>query len=132
MSIARVWSGATRAAEADAYLDYLKRTGLRDYAATPGNQGILALRRTEGNRAEFTIISLWRDEAAVREFAGSDVERAIFYPEDDEFLVRRDETVSHHEIVFSRLAWKEGRSLVQRWVRWWARRSAPAPPVLPP
>lgn len=132
MPIARTWSGATRAGDADAYLEYLRRTGLREYAATPGNQGILALRRIEGERAEFTIVSLWRDEGAVRDFAGADLDRAVFYPEDDEFLVRRDETVAHFEVVFSAVATDERRSPFQRVIRWWAKWSAPALPVHPP
>ena len=39
--IARTWAGATRAADADAYLDYLHATGFAEYQATPGNRGVL-------------------------------------------------------------------------------------------
>jgi hypothetical protein len=35
----------------------------------------------------------------VARFAGPDVERAVFYPEDDRFLVDRDETVAHYEVA---------------------------------
>ena len=41
--IARIWHGMTRAADADAYWDYLNRTGLPDYRATAGNQGVTVL-----------------------------------------------------------------------------------------
>ena len=99
MSIARTWSGATRAADADEYLEYLRRTGLRDYARTPGNQGIVCLRRLEGSRAHFTILTLWKDHRAIEGFAGSDGGRAVFYPEDDTFLVQRDEVAGHHEFL---------------------------------
>jgi len=37
--IARAWRGATRSADGDAYLEYLKRTGLREYRATPVTAG---------------------------------------------------------------------------------------------
>ena len=43
--IARTWRGSTRASDADAYLEYLQRTGLRAYRETPGNMGAFALRR---------------------------------------------------------------------------------------
>jgi hypothetical protein len=36
---------------------------------------------------------------AVRRFAGDDPERAVFYPEDDRYLVARDEHVTHYEVV---------------------------------
>jgi hypothetical protein len=38
--IARIWHGATSAADADHYLDYLHQTGIPDYQATLGNQGV--------------------------------------------------------------------------------------------
>jgi heme-degrading monooxygenase HmoA len=98
--IARTWAGATRAADADAYLDYLHATGLTQYRATPGNRGVLALRRVEGERAEFLLLSLWDSEEAIRRFAGADIARAVFYPEDERFLVARDEHVNHYEVAF--------------------------------
>jgi len=98
--IARTWAGATRAADADAYLDYLHATGLAAYRATPGNRGVLALRRVEGDRAEFLLLSLWDSEDAIRRFAGADIDRAVFYPEDERFLVARDEHVNHYEVAF--------------------------------
>jgi hypothetical protein len=36
---------------------------------------------------------------AVRRFSGVDPERAVFYPEDDRFLVARDDRVTHFEVV---------------------------------
>jgi heme-degrading monooxygenase HmoA len=98
--IARTWAGATRATDADVYLDYLHSTGLAEYRATPGNRGVLALRRIAGDRAEFLLVTLWDSEEAVRRFAGDDIERAVFYPEDDRFLVARDERVRHYEVVY--------------------------------
>lgn len=101
--IVRSWRGATRAADADAYLAYLHRTGLREYAATPGNRGVLALRRrvmhADGPRVEFLLLSLWESIEAVRRFAGENTERAVFYPEDEQFLVDRDLHVTHYELA---------------------------------
>ena len=98
--IARIWTGATRAADADVYLDYLHATGFPEYRATPGNRGVLALRRIDGDRAEFLLLTMWDSEEAIRRFAGDDPERAVFYPEDDRYLVARGERVSHYELVY--------------------------------
>jgi heme-degrading monooxygenase HmoA len=98
--IARTWAGATRAADADAYLDYLHTTGFAEYRRTPGNRGVVALRRLDGDRAEFLLLTLWDSEEAIRRFAGDDIERAVFYPEDDRFLVARDQRVRHYQVVF--------------------------------
>ncbi|HEY8195431.1 MAG TPA: hypothetical protein VIG04_00525 [Gemmatimonadales bacterium] len=98
--IARSWRGATKAQDAEAYLEYLNQTGLAEYRKTPGNRGVLGLRRIVKDRAEFLLISLWDSTDAIRRFAGDDIEKAVFYPEDERFLVERDEHVSHYEVVF--------------------------------
>ncbi len=98
--LARIWRGATRAEDADAYLDYLHRTGLAAYASTEGNRDVIALRRVDGDRAEFLLLTLWDSPDAVRAFAGDDPSRAVFYSEDDRFLIEREERVAHFEVVF--------------------------------
>jgi heme-degrading monooxygenase HmoA len=95
VGIARIWRGATAASDADAYLEYLQKTGISEYQRTPGNRGVTVLRRIVGDRAEFALITLWESEDAIRRFAGDDIERAVFYPEDDRFLIARDERVEH-------------------------------------
>ena len=97
--LARLWRGATRAADADAYLEYLHETGIAEYRRTPGNRGVFVLRRIADGRAEFLLITLWESEDAVRRFAGEDPGKAVFYPEDDRFLIARDERVDHFEVL---------------------------------
>lgn len=98
--IARTWRGATKGEHAGAYVEYLETTGFAEYRATPGNRGVLALRRLAGERAEFLLVTLWDSEAAVRGFAGDDISRAVFYPEDQRFLIDKDDHVDHYEVVF--------------------------------
>jgi heme-degrading monooxygenase HmoA len=97
--IARTWRGATKAEDADTYLQYLQETGFAEFRSTPGNQGALGLRRIVDGKAEFLIISLWDSEKAVRRFAGSNPEKAVFYPEDEHYLIERELSVSHYEVV---------------------------------
>ena len=77
--IARTWHGRVAAAQADAYHAYLLRTGLGDYASTPGNRGVQALRRTEGDITHFLLITLWDSLDAIRAFAGPDYDQARYY-----------------------------------------------------
>ena len=42
---------------------------------------------------------MWDSRRAIAAFAGDDIERAVFYPEDDRFLVERDDTVTHHDVT---------------------------------
>jgi heme-degrading monooxygenase HmoA len=97
--IARIWRGVVRAQDAGAYAAYIRQTGLDGYQQTPGNRGAWLLRRVEGDRAEFITLSFWESRQAIEGFAGEDIERAVYYPEDDKFLVERDLTVRHYEIV---------------------------------
>jgi len=98
--IARTWRGATRAEDAERYLEYLHQTGLAEYRKIEGNRGVLALRRVADGQAEFLLVSLWDSERAIRDFAGSNIDRAVFYPEDEQFLINRDDHVTHYEVVF--------------------------------
>lgn len=97
--IARTWRGWTAAADAERYLEYLEETGLTEYRETEGNLGALALRSVDGDRAEFLLVSFWESMEAVRKFAGDRPEVAVFYPEDDRFLVDREDRVRHFEVV---------------------------------
>jgi heme-degrading monooxygenase HmoA len=97
--IARTWRGWTAVADADDYVDYLLATGIRGYRDTPGNRGAWILRRDDGDRTEFVTLSFWESRDAVRGFAGDDIDRAVFYPEDDRFLVERELRVHHYELI---------------------------------
>lgn len=99
--IARVWRGAVQPSRGDAYAAYLDATGVRDIRATPGNQGVLVLRRDEPAQTEFVFISLWDSMESIQHFAGRDVERARYYPEDIDFLLHLEPTVSHHTVTAS-------------------------------
>jgi heme-degrading monooxygenase HmoA len=99
--IARIWRGVTREADKDTYFEYLQKTGLNEYASIPGNQGVWVLRCVEDGKSEFTLISLWDSWDAIKAFAGPDPEKAVFYPEDDKFLLERGPRVTHYEVLSS-------------------------------
>jgi heme-degrading monooxygenase HmoA len=101
--IARTWRGAVRAEDADRYLAYLEETGLANYRTTPGNRGATVFRRILGSECEFLILSLWESRKAIEAFAGEEIGVARFYPEDDRFLVNRDLSVNHYEVVWADL-----------------------------
>jgi heme-degrading monooxygenase HmoA len=96
--IARTWSGTVRSRDADAYAQYIRETGFDEYAQTEGNRGAWMLRRDEGETTEFLTLSLWEDEDAIRRFAGEDIEAAVLYPGDEDYLLGPS-TVTHHQVV---------------------------------
>ena len=96
--IVRIWRGWTRPEETAEYASYIKRTGIAAYEATPGNQGAYLISRDEGERTEFVTISFWDSQEAIEAFAGSNIEEAVFYPEDDRYLVDRETKVKHYVV----------------------------------
>ena len=55
--------------------------------------------RTVGDQAHFLFISFWDSMDSIRGFAGANVERAHYYPEDAEYLLELEPTVSHYEVL---------------------------------
>ncbi len=96
--IVRIWHGRTRAEDADAYLAFLRARAIPDYQDTPGNRGVFLLRRIDGEDAHFLTVTHWENLEAIRAFAGEDVARAKYYPEDKEFLLEFEPTVQHYEL----------------------------------
>lgn len=96
--IARVWKSAVRAEDVEAYSRYVEETGLSVYRQTPGNRGAWILTRDLGDRTEFITLSFWDDLDVIAAFGGDDIDRAVYYPEDDRYLLERLDTVEHFEM----------------------------------
>ena len=63
------------------------------------NRGVYVTCREVEGRAEFLLLTIWESEEAVRAFAGADPGKAVFYPEDERFLIDRDEHVDHYDVL---------------------------------
>lgn len=96
--IARLWRGVTPQTKSEAYLEYLRRTGERECLATPGNRGVFVLRREIDGKAEFLFMSLWESMESIRAFAGPDLKKAVYYPEDSEYLLEMEPGVAHYDV----------------------------------
>ena len=96
-----MWHGRVTAAKAAAYRDFLNARAIPDYRSVPGNLSVQILERAEGDTTHFVTLTVWESLAAIRGFAGDDVERAKYYPEDKDFLLEFEPTVVHYEVVGS-------------------------------
>lgn len=98
--ILRRWVGRIRTADEAQYRAYIADTGGEEYLATPGNLGWQMLFRDLGDgTSEVTTLSWWTDLEAIRAFAGPQLERAVYYPEDDRFLLDRPAGVDHFRVA---------------------------------
>lgn len=57
------------------------------------------LRRASERGAEFLLISLWDSMEAIKLFAGPDADKAVYYPEDKEYLLELEPRVAHYDVV---------------------------------
>lgn len=97
--IARIWHGRTRIEHADEYAEYMRETGVTGQRGTPGNRGSMIWRREIGSEAEFLVVSLWETLEAVKAFAGDRYETAVYYPEDESYLLELEPKVAHYEVL---------------------------------
>ena len=95
--IVRIWHGRTKTADADAYRDYVMKTGIKDYQATPGNLNAQVWQNQEGDVTDIWTVSWWINIESIRAFAGHDYEKAKYYAEDKKYLLEFEPTVQHYE-----------------------------------
>jgi heme-degrading monooxygenase HmoA len=96
--IARIWHGRTLQRHYDEYWQFLHEHAIPDYRSTPGNAGVRVLRRLDGEQAHFQTLSYWDSLEAIRAFAGDEIERAKYYPEDQHYLLEFEPEVEHYEV----------------------------------
>ena len=97
--IARIWHGRTKATDAPAYLRFLEERAISDYRSVKGNIDVKILHRIDGDEAHYLTVTYWESREAIEAFAGKDIEVAKYYPEDSDFLLEFEPTVTHYEVL---------------------------------
>jgi hypothetical protein len=97
--IARRWHGRVPAALAADYLKLMEEVALPDYRSVAGNRAAWCLHRREGEIVHVEMLTLWEDEAAIRAFAGKDMNLAKYYDFDPDYLLELETSVHHYEVI---------------------------------
>ena len=97
--IVRMWHGRVPTSKAQAYREFTTQRAIPDYQSVEGNLSIYILERSEGDITHFITLTFWQDMDSIKGFTGEDVERAKYYPEDQDFLLEFEPTVVHYEVV---------------------------------
>lgn len=106
--IVRIWHGRTPRNKADAYAAFLERRAVPDYRSIPGNLDVLILRRDEGEATHFLTVTRWESEQSIRAFAGDNLLKAKYYPEDRDFLLEFEPSVQHYVVMAREPGGKSG------------------------
>ncbi|HBE67910.1 MAG TPA: antibiotic biosynthesis monooxygenase [Planctomycetaceae bacterium] len=99
--IARIWCGKTKAEHYETYTQFMRERALPDYSGVDGFVRLDFLRRLDGEYGIFQLITYWRDEDAIRSFAGDDIQIAKYYTEDQLYLLEFEEHVTHFDVFAS-------------------------------
>jgi heme-degrading monooxygenase HmoA len=99
--IARIWHGWTARENSDAYEALLKSEILPGIRRVPGFTGAELLRRTSGDETEFVTITHFRTMDDVRQFAGSEYEKAVIPAGARKLLLRFDAAAIHYDQTFT-------------------------------
>ena len=97
--IARVWHGATKPENADAYESMLKPELLPGISKVRGYRGSFLLRRDGQDEVEFITLILWDSIDSIRAVAGEDYVVAVVPEERRRYLSRYDARATHFEVA---------------------------------
>ncbi len=96
--VVRIWHGRTKSTDGDAYAEFLRERAIPDYGSVQGLISVEILSRVENDVTHFLTVTHWETEDAIRAFAGDDLLKAKYYPEDDAFLLEKEPEVTHHTV----------------------------------
>jgi heme-degrading monooxygenase HmoA len=94
-----MWHGRVPTSKAQAYREFTNHRAIPDYQSVPGNISVYVLERQDQEVTHFITLTLWKDLESIKGFTGEDIERAVYYPEDQDFLLEFEPTVVHYEVV---------------------------------
>jgi heme-degrading monooxygenase HmoA len=95
--ITRIWHGKTKIEFAEEYLEFIKKTGVKDYKSIPGNLSVEIWRRKEKDICYFWTVTKWDSYESIKQFAGENYEKAKYYTDDKKYLLKFEEKVIHTE-----------------------------------
>lgn len=91
MTFMRTWHGEVPLHKADAYEQFMIERAAPDYGSVKGLLQIFFQRRDEGEVAHFLLVTFWDSMESMKRFAGERPEIAKYYPEDEEYLLGKEE-----------------------------------------
>ena len=99
--ISRTWHGIVPLEHKQSFKDYLNKTGVSYAMAIQGNRGAYVKIVEQNEWAHFFLCTIWETMDSVVEYAGSNPEIAVTYPEDEQYGLISDPIVIHQEVSSS-------------------------------
>lgn len=99
--IVRTWRCRPHLEQVDAYYEYLTGVVFAGLTKIQGHRGAQLLRRVTDGQVEFVAVSYWDTVAAIKEYAGENIDLAMVKPEARAMLAWFDESVYHYDLLKS-------------------------------
>ena len=97
--IIREWRGRASLAQAEAYRAHFRTKVVPELVNLPGFVGAHLSRRLLGDGIEFLVLTRWKSMDAIRDFAGSEIDKAVVEPGAVAALIDFDAKVQHYEVI---------------------------------
>jgi len=102
LAIMRLWHGEVAIDKADEYEKFMIDKAAPDYASVAGLLKLYFQRRNENTIAHFLFVTIWDSLESIKKFAGAEPELAKYYPEDDNFLLEKEQYTSLYEVFYEK------------------------------
>ena len=79
----------------------MKERAAPDYGSVAGLENLFFTRRNEGDVSHFLLVTIWDSIDSVKKFAGENPEVAKYYPEDDGYLLEKEEYSRNYQVFHS-------------------------------
>ena len=96
--IVRVWEGKTRIEHSETYAKIIKERDIPDYRKRVGFIKLIFLKRSDNQFVYFKLSTFWTDLDAIKNFTGPNLDQAVSYKEDEQYLVDSPGNVRHYEV----------------------------------
>lgn len=98
MTVMRLWHGEVPSEKADEYERFMIEIAAPDYRSVEGLLKMYFQRKDGDETVDFLLVTLWDSIESVKVFAGDNPEIAKYYPEDDNYLLKKEKHVSIYEV----------------------------------
>ena len=96
--ITRVWEGKTKIEHSETYTKIIEVRDIPDYKKTVGFIKLSFLKRSDKEFTYFKLLTYWTDLDSVLNFTGPNLEEAVAYQDDAQYLVDFPGKVMHYEV----------------------------------
>ena len=96
--ITRVWEGETKTEHSEVYSKIIKERDIPDYRKTKGFVKLTFLKRNHNNSTYFKLITFWEDFESIKNFTGPDLEKAVYYTKDKNYLIDFPGSILHYQV----------------------------------